>query len=315
MKSFLSIYWIASLPIVLLLWESVSHHFDGFDAKNIEGKRVIVCGASTGIGEQMAYKYCSFGAHVAILSRRREKLNTVAEKCRGLGAASVTIIVGDVSTVENSKRVLQEALESEGFGGEMDVLVLNHVIGIWGWWLPDDGMAGSALLDGPNGKAKGVSGGFSFVEKIFRVNTFSYIYLSTMAMPVLEKSHGRIIVVSSGAGEQGLPKVAAYSATKHALHGFFDSLRIELKHKSIPVSISLGVIGNIDTEANRTNTGNDLKLIQRASKEECALAIIRAGEARERQFYHPKAQGIHIMPKVRPWMMDVMDTILLKIAI
>ena len=117
--------------------------------------------------------------------------------------------------------------------------------------------------------------------------------------------------------EQGarLAKGCPISATKHALHGFFDSLRLELKHKEIPVSISLGVIGNIDTEANRKNTGNDLKLIKRASKEDCALAIIRAGESREPHFYHPKSQGLHIMPKVRPWMRDVMDMILLKIAI
>ena len=309
------LFYLSLLPVLLLLWESVSHHFDGFDSKRLRGKRVLVCGASTGIGEQMAYQYCSFGAHVAILSRRKKKLDKVALRCKALGAASVTVVAGDVSTAQESKRILQETLDSEGFGGKLDVLVLNHVIGIWGWWLPEEGMSSFNLLDGPNELAKGVSGGYSFVEKIFRVNTFSYIYLSTMAMPVLEKSEGRIIVVSSGAGEQGLPKVAPYSATKHALHGFFDSLRLELKHKGIPVSISLGVIGNIDTEANRKNTGNDLKLIKRASKEDCALAIIRAGESRERHFYHPKSQGLHIMPKVRPWMRDVMDMILLKIAI
>ena len=58
----------------------------------------------------MAYQYCSFGAHVAILSRRKEKLEKVALKCKGLGAASVTVVAGDVSTSKESNEYSKKLL-------------------------------------------------------------------------------------------------------------------------------------------------------------------------------------------------------------
>jgi corticosteroid 11-beta-dehydrogenase isozyme 1 len=316
--------FVALTPLLYILWESgVSQVFDGFQEKQLKGKRVFIGGASSGIGEQMAYKYCKFGAHVALLSRRRSALEKVASKCRSFGAASVVVVDADVSTVEASRAALWTALKAPGFDRKLDVLVLNHVIGMWGWWLPDKMDWKDFLPDDPhkrpdfiepNEHANGLRGGYGFLEKVFRVNTFSYIYLSTMSMPFLEKSGGRIIVVSSGAGKMGLPKVAPYSATKHALHGFFDSLRLELIHKGLSVSISIGVIGNIDTEANKKNTAGDLNYVKRASKLDCALAIIRAGQAREREFFFPVEQGLHIISKIRPWMMNPFDKILLAVA-
>ncbi len=293
---------LASLPAVALIllggYEplmDIAIQSIWYDSTEMRGARVFVGGASTGIGREMAYEYAKLGAHVALLARRESVLEEVAAKCREIGAASTVIIAEDVSTAEASERAARKAIVA--FGGKLDVLVLNHIIGYWNWWLPE-------------GKDQ-----FPFLEKIFRVNVFSYVYLATLFMPHLIESSGRLVVVSSGAGKMGLPKVAPYSATKHALHGFFESLRIEIDYQNLPVSLTMAILGNIDTENNRKNTKGDLKLIKRAPADECARAIIRGSGARQRQIFYPHSQGLHVMLKLRPWAMQIVDRILMVFAV
>ena len=98
------------------------------------------------------------------------------------------------------------------------------------------------------------------VDKIFAVNTLSYIYMyiSSYALPALAESGGRIIAVGSAAGRQGLPRVAPYSASKHAVFGYFDSLRQDLAASKDPklasVTITTGVLGSFVTETARAGT-------------------------------------------------------------
>ena len=97
----------------------------------------------------------------------------------------------------------------------MDFLVLNHITSSrFGTWLGDN----AAL-----------QGGHSFLNDMFSVNVFSYMWLSTLGVPYLESTDGQIVSISSLAAFVGTPKTAAYSATKHAVLGFMDALRIELK--------------------------------------------------------------------------------------
>ena len=142
----------------------------------------------------MAYHYSRMGAHVAILSRRKEVLEKVAAKCLKLGAASAVVVAQDVSTPENSKIALETALNSEGFDGKLDVLVLNHVIGIWGWWLPDDLNKTKTLLAGPNPMEKFSTKGSTSLKNV-SCQHFSYIYLATMAMPKLIEGRKKVILV------------------------------------------------------------------------------------------------------------------------
>ena len=88
----------------------------------------------------------------------------------------------------------------------------------------------------------------------FDVNTFSFIALATAALPELEVSRGTIVAVSSMAGKMGLPAVAVYSGSKHALHGFFDSLRHDLINSGSNVSVTTAVLGSIDTNSARKGT-------------------------------------------------------------
>lgn len=77
---------------------------------------------------------------------------------------------------------LVQALASEGFDGKLDVLVLNHVLGMWGWWLPSATTETSKPLLSPADMGTGKFS-FEFAEKIFKVNIHSYIQLATLAMP------------------------------------------------------------------------------------------------------------------------------------
>ena len=161
-----TIYLVATLPVIILVTTTLrAQVFDGFDAEEIRGQRVFVGGASAGIGEQLAYHYCKMGAHVALLSRRESVLQTVATRCRELGAASAVVVAADVSTPEAAAAALTTAMKSEGFAGGLDVLVLNHIIGMWSWWLPDpiEAPPGELLLPGPVAK----TGGFDLMRKMF----------------------------------------------------------------------------------------------------------------------------------------------------
>ena len=288
------------LPAILAsIWLSIP-----VDLSPVVGQRVLICGASMGIGEQLAYQYAKAGAgHIIIVSRSRSKLDAVAEKARAIGAAhstKVDVVTADLGDDAAPSQVVGAAVDKMG---GLDVLVLNHIYSAPG--------ASWATWSGPTGVAAGSGGtaGNTLLRKIFNLNTFSYINIATAALPHLEVSSGSVVVVSSGAGKLGLPKVAAYSASKHALHGFFDSLRHELVLRKVDVSLTLCVIGNIDTEGNKGETLNDINPnLKRYPASDAAAAIMGGGAARVREAYYPRME---LLPMVilRPWMPDVLDSI------
>ncbi|XP_043929637.1 hydroxysteroid 11-beta-dehydrogenase 1-like protein [Protopterus annectens] len=99
---------------------------DTFRTESLSGARVLLTGASTGIGEEMAYHYCRFGAEVILTARTEDLLDKVTEKCRQLGAKKVHYIPADMSKPEDPVKVVEFALEK--LGG-LDYLVLNHIGG------------------------------------------------------------------------------------------------------------------------------------------------------------------------------------------
>ena len=161
----------------------------------------------------------------------------------------------------------------------LDVLVLNHVVLFYEFWNEN-----SDLIS---------------VPRYFAVNTISYINIATLLLPDLQKTNGSIIVVSSFAGVVSFPRTAAYCGNKHALHGFFNSLRQDLAlqgHKG--VSITLCVLGFIDTKNSRETTkGLPVeKTVKRQPVDECSLAIIKGAALRKRQMYFP-------------WFLSIVETV------
>lgn len=99
-----SIVFMSFLFTAPFLYQYVRQTFDGFVPEEmIVGQNVLVCGASYGIGEQMAYKYAKWGANIAILARTRKQLERVAKKVIELGASSVHVIDVDVKNEEGSR--------------------------------------------------------------------------------------------------------------------------------------------------------------------------------------------------------------------
>ncbi|KFV61347.1 Corticosteroid 11-beta-dehydrogenase isozyme 1, partial [Dryobates pubescens] len=212
---------IPFLGLVLAFWFYAAR--ENFRPEMLKGKRVIVTGASTGIGEQMAYHLARMGAHILITARTEPKLQKVVEQCLELGAASAQYISGTMEDMAFAKRVVKEA---ETLLGGLDMLILNHV--------------GTSYFGYFNGDVE-------HVRKLLEINFLSYVAMTTSALPMLKQSEGSIVVVSSMAGKVGFPFTVPYSATKFALDGFFSSLRQEFTIQNINVSITLCILGFIDT--------------------------------------------------------------------
>ncbi|XP_033112371.1 hydroxysteroid 11-beta-dehydrogenase 1-like protein [Anneissia japonica] len=252
---------------------------------SVKGKRVVITGASTGIGEQIAYHFARLGAKIVVTARREAVLKKVVEKCKELGAEQAFYLPLDMSNLDHTKRLIQEAKTK--FGG-LDYLILNHIT--------------SNYMETWNGDMERL-------EEVMNVNFRAYVSLATEALPMLEASKGSIGVVSSFAGKVGVPYTAAYSASKFALGGFFGALRQELIFKSQDISVTLCIIGSI-------NTANAIEYSKRVldtaifstSSADTALAIIRGTVTRQREVYYPHM--IKPLVLVRDWIPDILDSVI-----
>ncbi|XP_030076569.1 11-beta-hydroxysteroid dehydrogenase 1 isoform X1 [Microcaecilia unicolor] len=248
---------------------------DEFKPELLKGKRTIVTGASTGIGEQMAYHLAQMGSHVLITARTEEKLKKVVAKCLELGAPSAHYIAGSMDDMVFAESVVKKA---ENLLGGLDMLILNHI--------------GNYYINFFNGDIK-------YVRKLMEINFLSYVTMTVAALPMLKDTNGSIVVVSSIAGKMASPLAVPYSATKFALDGFFSSLRQEFILKSVNVSITLCIISFINTESALKVVG-DLVRYPASPKEECALEIIKGGVLRQWEMYY-KYEHTRIPLLFRDW--------------
>jgi len=198
-----------------------------FDPKTIRDKRVLITGASQGIGEQLAYLYSKLGARVVITARREDVLKSVAKKCKKLGARQIEIVAADMANATDRSKVVDHV--QKHLGG-LDHLILNHALLVQGWWL-------------------GTPGNVSTLETTFKVNYMSYVDMASKTLDMLTSSRGNIGIVSSGFGEFGTPRTTVYSSCKFALHGFFSALRQELIVRNKLVSVTLVVLGPISSDS------------------------------------------------------------------
>ncbi|XP_033112347.1 hydroxysteroid 11-beta-dehydrogenase 1-like protein [Anneissia japonica] len=281
----MAIFTKATFILMLILVLSAYWMYDGFDEDSVKGKQVVITGASGGIGEQIAYHFARLGAKVLLTARREAVLKKVVEKCKELGAEEAFYIPLDMGNLDHTKRLIQEAKTK--FGG-LDYLILNHIttshLELW-------------------------KGDMERLEQIMNVNFRAYVSLATEALPMLEASKGSIGVVSSFAGKVGVPYTAPYCASKFALDGFFGALRQELIFKNKDVSITLCILGSIDTP----NARSAAKAIQdpdmySTSSADTALAIIRGTVTRQREVYYPHM--IKPITLVRDWIPDILDSVI-----
>ncbi|HEY6351484.1 MAG TPA: SDR family oxidoreductase [Candidatus Angelobacter sp.] len=177
-----------------------------------DGQRVWITGASSGIGEALAYAFHRAGARLILSARRAHELSRVQSLCGG--EASARILPLDVTQTTELPGKARAALQM--FGG-IDVLVNNA------------GVTQRSLVKDTE---------LDVYRKLMEVNFFGAIALTKAALPaMMEARGGHIVVVSSLVGKFGTPLRSGYAAAKHALHGFFDSLRAEVSRYGIKVML------------------------------------------------------------------------------
>ena len=228
------------------------------------GRAVLLTGASSGIGHALARQLAAQGARLALVARDRQRLEAVAEECRRLGGEAI-VLTGDVGEPDDCARIVERSVEGLG---ELDVLLLNA--GVTMWSRVDE------LAD------------VSVFERLMRVNYLGCVWLTGAALAHLRAARGQIVVVSSLTGLTGVPTRSGYAASKHALHGFFDSLRIELRGSG--VGVTLVCPDFVVSAIHRRAIGSDGRPLGKSpmregkimSAEECARRILLAARKRQR---------------------------------
>lgn len=228
------------------------------------GRRIVLTGASEGIGRALALALATQGASLVLAARDAARLETLAQECRARGGQAVAIAT-DVTSEHDLDWLVSEALRA--FGG-IDVLVHNAGITMWSRF--------DALAD------------LSIFERVLEVNYLAPVRLTALALPHLKQSRGLIVAVASLAGLTGVPERSAYAASKHALIGFFESLRIELAQSGVDVSIVAPdfVVSEIHKRAigpdGQPLGASPMMQSKIMTADDCAARIVRAIDRRER---------------------------------
>ncbi len=230
----------------------------------LEGKRIVITGASTGIGEALALALARRGARLMLAARDAAKLRQVADACAQAGA-QVAVLATDVAKPADCQSLIERALAE--FGG-LDVLVNNAGSTMWSRF--------DALSD------------LSIFEQLMKVNYLGVVHLTRYALPALKKSRGVIVTVASVAGFTGVPERTAYAASKHAVVGFLESLRIELAGSGVDVTIVAPDF--VLSETHKRAIGADGKPLGASPMQtsrimtagQCAAQIVKAIERRKR---------------------------------
>jgi short-subunit dehydrogenase len=228
---------------------------------------VIVTGASAGIGKSLALKLASQCAKVVIAARRIDRLEQIAEMCR-LFCGEVLVVPTDVSNEAQCKALIDQTIAAYG---RLDMLINNA------------GLAASALFDEfPD---------LCLFRQTVNINFYGAVYCTYYALPYLKKTKGRIVAISSLGGKSAIPYNTPYCSSKYALHGFYDSLRMEL----YPHGVSCTVVcpSWVTTEFHQVQMnkdgvprgapGRDFYNKRTMTADKCADITLRAAYRRRRE--------------------------------
>jgi short-subunit dehydrogenase len=173
----------------------------------------IITGASSGIGKALAYEYASKKADLVLAARNIDALQEIKTKLESSGS-KVIVVKTDVSVEEDCKNLIQKAVDTFG---KIDVMINNA------------GVSMRAIFEEVD---------LSVLKRLMDINFWGTVYCSKYALPHLLKTKGSLVGVSSIAGYKGLPGRTGYSASKFAMHGFLEVVRIENLKKGLHVLIA-----------------------------------------------------------------------------
>ena len=226
-------------------------------------KTYVITGASTGIGAAVARVLAARGDNVVLAARSEDEIKTLAREC---GDARALAVRTDVTDPAQCEGMVQRAVER--FGG-IDVLVNNAGISMWARF--------REITD------------LSMFERIMRVNYLGTVYCTHHALPHLIASKGLLVGISSLTGKTGVPTRSGYAASKHAMQGFLDSIRIELRGTGVDVLVVSP--GFVKTDIRSKVLGPDGRSLEKSPRdeskgmtvEECTSIIVRAMDRRARE--------------------------------
>lgn len=258
---------------------------------NFANKTVVLTGASTGIGRSLAIALAQQGANLVLAARNPTTLAETAAACTDQSGTTIAVPT-DVSHPEACQRLVDQAIERFG---QIDYLVNN---------------AGISMLT----RFDQITD-LSIIEQVMRVNYLGAVYCTHYALPYLKASQGLLVAISSICGKTAVPTRTGYVASKHAMQGFFDTLRIEIRGTGVDVLVvSPGFVATDIRERAFGADGIPLGKSPRdesketMSVEECIHQIVWAMERRKRD---------HIMTlrgKITPWVKLIAPTLVDRLA-
>jgi NAD(P)-dependent dehydrogenase (short-subunit alcohol dehydrogenase family) len=178
----------------------------------LRDKVVLVTGGSSGIGRAAALRLAGYGAKVAVAARTPSALELVARQAAELGAESLAV-PADVTDSEQCRRAVEATVARFG---RLDILICSA------------GLSMRAYFDGSN---------LAALEQVMRVNFFGTLYATYFAVPHVKRTQGSLVALSSLTGLRGVPSYALYGASKFAIQGLYESLRLELRRDGVHVGV------------------------------------------------------------------------------
>ncbi|MGN6136937.1 MAG: SDR family oxidoreductase [Aureliella sp.] len=186
--------------------------------KKLQDQVVVITGASSGIGLTTARMAAAKGARLVLVARNEKALRQLTDELNASGAETISVIA-DVGSEEAVRSVLEAALERFG---RIDTWINNAGVGIYG-----------GLLDVPTDDSR----------RLFDTNFWGVVYGSSAAAKYFqrrkERSPSAIINIGSEVSDRAVPLLGMYTASKHAVKGYTDALRMELEKANVPVSVTL----------------------------------------------------------------------------
>jgi short-subunit dehydrogenase len=229
--------------------------------RHLKDKRLLITGASQGIGKALAEEAALRGAHVLAAARSESQLQELAGRVRSQGG-QIEIVTADVTNPEDRQRMVESAVRH--YGG-LDVLVNNAGIGATGHFAecsPDR------------------------LRKIMEVNFFGLTETTRVFLPLLRQGHQPAIVnISSIAGKRGIPARSEYSASKFAVQGFSEALRAEVAKDGIDVLVVCPGLTQTNFSQNMLEQKARMPMdhLRGMTADQVAVAIVQAIERGRRE--------------------------------
>ena len=251
---------------------------------SVAQKHVVITGASDGIGRALAVELAAHGARVTLAARSEAKLDAAAREIVAAGGAAIAVPT-DVTVAARCRALVDTAIARHG---DVDVLVCNAGVG--------SASQGDALVP------------VEAIRRTMDVNFMGAVHMTAAALPSLQRTRGLIVAVSSLQGLFAFPHSAGYAASKHAMQGFFDSLRLDLAGSVDVLVVSPGPVATkIHFDGAPPTRRLSMADVEKRSMpvERCAALIRAAIEARRRDLV--MTFGGRLAARLYPFVPGVVD--------